>query len=101
MDHSQELAEVLARLYHLTGDAAWRQRTTAVLGAFGAAADRLSGMPTLLAAGSGLVRLDDGRGAVERAVWRVVAEVVADRPAVQAVVQWLDELGPELTGRAG
>ena len=44
------MAEVLARLYHLTGDAAWRQRATAVLGAFGGAADQLSGMPTLLAA---------------------------------------------------
>jgi uncharacterized protein YyaL (SSP411 family) len=44
------MAEVLARLYHLTGDAAWRARAEAVLSAFSGEADQLSAMPTLLAA---------------------------------------------------
>nr|WP_294516983.1 thioredoxin domain-containing protein [uncultured Rhodopila sp.] len=44
------MAEVLARLYHLTGDPAWRARAEAVLTAFSGEPDQLSGMPTLLAA---------------------------------------------------
>ncbi len=44
------MAEVLARLYHLTGDAAWRARAEAVVRAFAGQADQLAGMPTLLAA---------------------------------------------------
>jgi hypothetical protein len=44
------MAEVLARLFHLTGDADWRSRAEAVLTAFGGQADQLAGMPTLLAA---------------------------------------------------
>ncbi len=44
------MAEVLARLFHLTGDPAWRDRATAVLTAFAGQPDQLSGMPTLLAA---------------------------------------------------
>ena len=44
------MAEVLARLFHLTGDPEWRVRATAVLTAFAGQPDQLAGMPTLLAA---------------------------------------------------
>ena len=44
------MAEVLARLFHLTGDAEWRVRAEAVLTAFSGQPDQLAGMPTLLAA---------------------------------------------------
>ncbi|MFL5286405.1 MAG: thioredoxin domain-containing protein, partial [Rhodopila sp.] len=44
------MAEVLARLYHLTGDAAWRTVAEAVLKAFSGQPDQLAGMPTVLAA---------------------------------------------------
>ena len=44
------MAEVLARLFHLTGDADWRARATSVLTAFAGQPDQLAGMPTLLAA---------------------------------------------------
>jgi uncharacterized protein YyaL (SSP411 family) len=44
------MAEVLARLYHLTGEPRWRERAEAVLRAFGGLGDRLSACPTLLAA---------------------------------------------------
>ena len=44
------MAEVLARLYHLTGDPAWRGRAEAVLTAFSGQPDQLSAMPTLLSA---------------------------------------------------
>jgi uncharacterized protein len=44
------MAEVMARLFHLTGDPAWHARTTAVLKAFTGEPEQLAGMPTLLAA---------------------------------------------------
>jgi uncharacterized protein YyaL (SSP411 family) len=44
------MAEVLARLYHLTGDAVWRLRCEALLRAFGGDARALSSMPGLLTA---------------------------------------------------
>ena len=44
------LAEVLARLHHLTGAPLWRQRAERVLRAFGGLGSRLSACPTLLAA---------------------------------------------------
>jgi len=44
------MAEVLARLYHLTGDTAWRTVAEAVTRAFSGQPDQLAGMPTLLAA---------------------------------------------------
>ena len=44
------MAEVLARLYHLTGESDWRGRAEAVLRAFSGLGDRLSAAPTLLAA---------------------------------------------------
>jgi uncharacterized protein YyaL (SSP411 family) len=44
------MAEVFARLYHLTGDPAWRGHAEAVLRAFSGKTDALSSMPTLLGA---------------------------------------------------
>ncbi len=44
------IAEVFARLYHLTGAPVWRTRAEAVLRAFGGNRDQLAAMPTLLAA---------------------------------------------------
>ncbi len=44
------LAEVFARLWHLTGEAAWRGHAEALLRAFMGNADHLAQMPTLLAA---------------------------------------------------
>jgi uncharacterized protein YyaL (SSP411 family) len=44
------MAEALARLFHLTGNADWRERANGVLHAFGGQTDQLVGMPTLLAA---------------------------------------------------
>jgi uncharacterized protein len=44
------LAEVFARLWHLTGDAEWRERTEALLRAFAGNPDQFAAMPTLLAA---------------------------------------------------
>jgi uncharacterized protein len=43
------LAEVFARLWHLTGDAAWRGRCEALLRAFTGNPDQLVAMPTVLA----------------------------------------------------
>lgn len=44
------MAEVFARLFHLTGEAGWRGHAEAVLRAFSGADRSLAGMPTLLAA---------------------------------------------------
>ena len=44
------MAEVFARLHHLTGDPAWRAVAEAVMTAFSGQPDQLAGMPTLLAA---------------------------------------------------
>jgi uncharacterized protein YyaL (SSP411 family) len=44
------LAEVFARLWHLSGNAAWRERAEALLRAFTGNPDQLAAMPTLLAA---------------------------------------------------
>jgi uncharacterized protein len=44
------LAEVFARLWHLTGDAVWRERAEGVLRAFTGNPDQFAAMPTLLAA---------------------------------------------------
>ena len=44
------MAEVLARLYHLTGEPHWRTRAEAVLTAFAGLGNSLSAAPTLLAA---------------------------------------------------
>jgi uncharacterized protein YyaL (SSP411 family) len=70
------MAKVLARLYHLTGDPAWRSRAEAVLTAFSGQPDQLSGMPTLLAAADLL----------EEGACVVVAGTRPD-PAAEALVQ--------------
>jgi uncharacterized protein YyaL (SSP411 family) len=44
------LAEVFARLFHLTGRLAWRERAEALLRAFSGNPDQLAAMPTLLGA---------------------------------------------------
>ena len=44
------LAEVFARLWHLTGDRAWRERAEALLRAFTGKPDQLAAMPSLLTA---------------------------------------------------
>jgi uncharacterized protein len=44
------LAEVFAKLWHLTGNTAWRERAEALLRAFTGNPDQLAAMPTLLAA---------------------------------------------------
>ncbi len=44
------MAEVLARLYHLTGEPSWRDRAEAAMRAFSGDPQQMSGMPTLLAA---------------------------------------------------
>ena len=66
------MAEVLARLFHLTGDPDWRTRTSAVLTAFAGQPDQLAGMPTLLAAADLLEEATSVviAGAVRRRCWR-------------------------------
>jgi uncharacterized protein YyaL (SSP411 family) len=44
------MAEVLARLFHLTGSPEWRRRTDELLTAFSGQTDQLAGMPSLLSA---------------------------------------------------
>lgn len=51
------MAEVYARLYHLTGEASFRTRAEALLRAFAGYGEGLAGMPTLLAAAD---LLEDG-----------------------------------------
>jgi uncharacterized protein YyaL (SSP411 family) len=69
------MAEVLARLYHLTGEPSWRTRADAVLTAFSGLGDKSSAAPTLLAAAD---LLEDGATVV-------VAGAPAD-PATQALL---------------
>jgi uncharacterized protein YyaL (SSP411 family) len=69
------MAEVLARLYHLTGEPQWRTRGEAVLTAFSGLGDRLSAAPTLLAAAD---LLEDGA--------TVVITGPSDNPATQALL---------------
>jgi uncharacterized protein len=71
------IAEVFARLYHLTGDPAWRQRTEAVLRAFSGELDQLSGMPTLLAAAD---LLEEGASVV------IAGDPVAAEPLLRAAL---------------
>jgi uncharacterized protein len=66
------MAEVLARLFHLTGDPAWRARADAALTAFTGQPDQLAGMPTMLAAAD---LLEEGASVV----------VVGSGPAAKAL----------------
>ena len=67
------LAEVLARLWHLTGDAAWRQRCEALLRAFTGNPDQLAAMP--IAARGGGPAGGSGDGGRRR---RATASVLPD-----------------------
>ena len=49
-------------------------------------------LPVLPAQDAGLVRLDGGAPGVERPLWRVVPEALADAPRIKAVLDWLDGL---------
>ena len=69
------MAEVLARLYHLTGEPHWRARAEAVLTAFSGLGDRSSVAPSLLAAAD---LLEDGA--------TVVVAGPATDPATQALL---------------
>jgi len=69
------LAEVLARLFHLTGDPAWRTHADRLIAAFSGAADQLGAMPGLLAAAD---LLDAGAS--------VVIAVNNDAPATEALL---------------
>ena len=78
------MAEVLARLFHITGDPDWRSRATCVLAAFTGDSDQLAGMPTLLAAAD---LLEEGAsvvvtGPTDTATSLVRAALRAPDPAV-------------------
>jgi uncharacterized protein len=70
------MAEVLARLYHLTGEAQWRRRAEAVLTAFAGLGDSLTAAPTLLAAAD---LLEDGA--------TIVVAGAPDAPATQDLLE--------------
>ena len=70
------MTEVLARLYHLTGDSSWSGHARATLRAFSGAGGALASMPTLLAAADLL----------ENAATVVIAGPVGD-PRTQALVR--------------
>ena len=80
------MAEVLARLYHLTGETRWRTGAETVLRAFGGLGDRLSACPTLLAAadllerGAVVVVTGPPEGAAARALCAAV--LAAPDPAI-------------------
>ena len=80
------MAEVYARLYHLTGDPGWRSRAQDLLRAFGGSPDQLAGMPTLLAAADLLAEAATvvvaGDPAQPRAQALVAAALAAPDPAV-------------------
>ena len=69
------MAEVLARLYHLTGDPLWRRRAEALLVAFGGLGDRLAAAPSLLGAAD---LLEAGA--------TIVVAGAPDAPATQALL---------------
>ncbi len=74
------LAEVFARLWHLTGDTGWRDRAEALLRAFTGNPDQLAAMPTLLAAAD---MLEEG-----------AAVVIAGEPARELVAAALGTADP-------
>jgi uncharacterized protein len=78
------MAEVLARLFHLTGDASWRDAAEALIRAFSGASDRLAQSPLLLAAADFL----------ERGIVVVVAGPADDPAAVALAHSALDSPDP-------
>ena len=71
------LAEVFARLWHLTGKPVWRERAEGVLRAFSAKPDQWAGQATLLAAAD---LLEEGASVV------VTGETEASSPLVEAAL---------------
>jgi uncharacterized protein YyaL (SSP411 family) len=87
------IAEVFARLHHLTGEAVWRTRAKGVFTAFSGQPDQFAGMPTLLAAAD---LLEEGAdvviaGAGPLADRLVAVALAAPDPAV--VVQRVADAG--------
>jgi hypothetical protein len=80
------MAEVYARMFYLTGDASWRARTEGLLRAFAPDADRLAGMPGMLAAADFLEEAASvvlaGDPADTRTLALVQAALCAPDPAV-------------------
>jgi uncharacterized protein YyaL (SSP411 family) len=80
------MAEILARLYHLTGEPAYRARAEAVLTAFGGLGDSLAAVPTLLAAADlleeGAVVVISGPPADPRSQALLAAALASPDPAV-------------------
>jgi uncharacterized protein YyaL (SSP411 family) len=71
------MAEVLARLFHLTGDPAWRDQAIGVLRAFAGQPDQLATMPSLLAAAD---LLEEGAGVA------IIGEARASAHLIQAAL---------------
>ncbi|HUZ75429.1 MAG TPA: thioredoxin domain-containing protein [Stellaceae bacterium] len=88
------IAEVLARLYHLTGEAHYRDRATAVLATFAGEAQRnVFGLATLLNAAELLERalqivVIGRRGAADTAA---LLRVIADAPLPTKVLSVIDD----------
>jgi uncharacterized protein YyaL (SSP411 family) len=80
------MAEVLARLYHLTGDPTWRLRTEALLRAFSGDPRTLSATPSLLAAADLLVEAATVVVAGDPADPRTAALLTAARSAPDPAV---------------
>ncbi|MBS0643609.1 MAG: thioredoxin domain-containing protein [Proteobacteria bacterium] len=80
------MTEVMALLYHLTGDPDWRARTEAALRAFAAQPDQMASMPTLLGAADLLAEAATvvvaGAGDAPEAAALLHAGLVAPDPAV-------------------
>jgi uncharacterized protein YyaL (SSP411 family) len=78
------LAQVFARLWHLTGQPVWRERCEALLRAFAGNPDQFAAMPTLLAAADlleeGAAVVVAGRSPVAQAL--ATAALAAPDPAV-------------------
>jgi hypothetical protein len=83
------MAEVYARLHHLTGSAAWRMRAEGVLRAFSGAPERLAAMPTLLAAADLLAEAASVvvAGDLETALARDLAAAALAAPDPAVVLQ--------------
>ncbi len=85
------MAEVLARLLHLTGDPAWRSRAEAVLSAFSGQPEQLSAMPTLLAA---VDLLEEAASVVASSAALLQAALRSPDPAVVVVHAGTEALQP-------
>jgi uncharacterized protein YyaL (SSP411 family) len=82
------IAEVFARLWHLTGEVVWRDRADALLRAFTGIPEQLAAMPTLLAAADLLEETADVVivGPTDSTVGRALAAVALAGPDPATVV---------------